>query len=392
MNAFIKKAMLLTLAILLSALYACSPSGEGDDDPSTDPGDTLEQETLTDESKVHWHGRTHYDGEDESVYFYHTASGFTVTFEGTQLKAVLQSSNTTDPDTFPYFSVMVDGEAVDEGRVMHLDASSEERMLVEGLDEGVHTVTFLKRSEAQDALTALESLTTDGAFKTPDTDHDLNMLFLGGSGIAGNGVFGSPGEARTTENSSSLHAFAYKAARKLNSDFEFVAGSGWGLKWGFNETNDDGEVNIRTAFDVVGIDDTEALVPIDYDHEAFIPDFIVVNLGGNDYNAHIRDLSGAALADAEETFQDAVIEMINHLHTLYPDAHIYWTHTGSINGGLASVVISDLDPLRSFVEPFEIYSAGSFDDPKGSGNHAGEETHERNADLIAEEIEAHLSE
>ncbi len=94
---------------------------------------------------------------------------------------------------------------------------------------------------------------------------------------------------------------------------------------------------------------------------------------------------------AEEAFQAAVVELVTHLHTLYPSTYIYWTHTGSINGRLASMVLSDLDPLRQFVEVVEIYSPGSNNDPIGSGNHASEITHQRNANILITKINKRLN-
>lgn len=389
MNLAFKKATFFAVACFLMFLIACTNQNGNDMDNQSKT--TLRQELLMDTSFIHWHGRTHYDDEEGAVFFYHTASGFTITFNGTQLKATLLTSSLLDEENPPYLCVMVDNESPNECTSIILDELSDEYILAEGLENGLHTVTLLKKSESQDALTSLKSLVTDGTFLSPSVNFESNILFIGGSGISGNGVFGNAFETRTTENSSSIHAFGYKVADQINADFQFVAGSGWGLKWGFNETNNDGEVNIRTAFDVVGINQFEELIPIEYNPDLFIPNFIVINIGGNDYNAHIRNFTGEAYTNAEETFRDSVIEMINHLHTQYPNAYIIWTHTGSLNGAIASGAISDLDPLGRYIESLEIYSPGSFNDPKGSGNHAGELTHERNAKMIVEAIETKIN-
>lgn len=389
MNLAIKKVSFFAVACFLMFLVACTNQNENDIDNQSKT--TLRQESLTDTSFIHWHGRIHYDDDEEAVFFYHTASGFTITFNGTQLKATLLTSSILDQENPPYLCVMIDDESPNECTSIILDELNDEYILADGLESGLHTVTLLKKSESQDALTSLKSLETDGVFVLPSVDFESNILFIGGSGISGNGVFGSIYENRTTENSSSIHAFGYKVADHLNADFQYVAGSGWGLKWGFNETNNDGEVNIRTAFDVVGINQFEELIQIEYNPNLFIPDFIVINIGGNDYNSHIRYFTGKAYTDAEEIFRNSVIEMINHLHTLYPNAYIIWTHTGSLNGAIASGAISDLDPLGRYIESLEIYSSGSFNDPKGSGNHASEITHARNAEIIIEAIEEKIS-
>ncbi len=339
---------------------------------------------------VLWHGRTHYNTETEHMYFYHTASGFTVTFEGTALTIDIHATNTENLALRPCFSVLINDQMVDEGYVIALESPSSTITLIDDLDYGIHTVQLIKRSEARDSMTSITRIETDGTFLPTYNTFDMNILVLGASGVSGNGVFGSLGTPRTTENSSSLHAFPYKTASALNADIAYVASSGWGLKWGFNPTNENGTVNIRSAFEKVGIDDNQMLVDINYDFHDFIPDFIIINLGGNDYNAHISTLSGEARLSAEQSFQEAVIECVTTLNALYPNAVIFWTHTSSNNGLLASTVLSDLDPTRTFVETITIHSPGAFGDPVGSGNHASQITHQRNAALIIERIQARL--
>ena len=377
---------LLSAIILLGLLFGCSINSEDKDNNQPDLMNRLSNETLIDTDYIHWIGRTHYNSDEQKQYFYHTAGGFEVTFEGTYLKVIIHATNTDSENLRPYFSVLLNNQTPQEGQVISLTEETSEIVLIDHLPEGVHTIKFLKRSEARDSITAISVIETDGQFHTQNSTAQYNILFLGGSGMSGNGVFGQQGVSRTTENSSSLHAFAYKIAEELDANYQFVASSGWGLKWGYNPTNNDGQINIRSAFDKVGIDDQQNLIDIDFDHLSFIPDFIVINLGGNDFSAHVLNLTGEERSDAEKEFQDAVLEIIVYLNALYPSAVIYWTHTGSINGNLAATVISDLDPLRIYVEAVVIYSPGDNNDPIGSGNHAREITHERNAQLLITKI------
>lgn len=380
-----------TLTIILLALSSLVLAACQKDNIEEDELALLEGINLTNQEYIKWLGRVNYDTEEETQYFYHTASGFSVSFLGTSLEITIHATNASNPSLRPYFSVLINEQSVDQGSVFSLTQETTTLTIAQDLEYGVHTITFLKRSEARDSLTSISRIKTDGIFLPPQASFDMNILILGGSGISGNGVFGGPNIPRTTLNSSSLHAFGYKVADEMNASVQFVASSGWGLKWGYNPTNDNGKVNIRTAFDKIGINDQQELVDIDFDYQSFIPDIIIINLGGNDYNAFIGTLSGEAKTIAEGEFQDAVIEFVTTLNTLYPNAYIYWTHTNSINGILAATVLSDLDPLRTFVEAVVIESPGSNNNLLGSGNHANEVTHKRNANILIEKINERFS-
>ncbi|TVP94309.1 MAG: hypothetical protein EA374_07135 [Acholeplasmatales bacterium] len=376
--------ILFVLSVL--TLLACEPSSAPQDDAIR----LLEGAALDTSEHVLWLGRSYYDDATSTRHITHATGGFSVTFSGTRLTMTMVATQTHDTSRRPYFTVVINDPSLDEGRVFSLDTPTSTVVLAEGLPEGTHTVTLYKRSESQDATTALKQLETDGTFLKPARTHALNILALGGSGMSGNGVFGAAGIARTTENSSALHAFAFQTALALDAHMHLVAGSGFGLKWGYNPGGQTGTVNIRNAFDVMGINEDRSLSLKPFAPMAFIPDVILFNLGGNDFSAYVLTRSGQERLDAEDAFQEAVIEIITTMRTLYPEAIMFWTHTGSLNGTLAANVIADLDPLKTFIEVVVIHSPGAFGDPVGSGNHAGEQTHARNAALLVERMRDRL--
>lgn len=348
----------------------------------------LDAMALTDENYVRWLGRTHYDEIEETMQFYHVTSGFEVRFFGTELTVTLHTSNTDDAARKPYFVVTLGEQSPRDGITITPTQDLSTITLVTGLDEGYHTVRFLKRSESVDAMSAVSSISTDGYFVAPEPQHATNLLLIGGSGISGRGVLGAQHQAATTSNSNPFYAFGYLLGEALEANVQFVAARGWGLKWGYNPTNQDGLVNIRAAFDVVGIDDQHALVEVPYDFGNFVPDYIVINLGGNDFAAHINALSPTEASQAQQLFQQAVIEFVNHLHDIYPNATIFWTHTGAAPGQLASAVLSDLDPRRDFVEAVTLLGVGADGDPIGAANHATYPTHLRNATILYDIIQS----
>lgn len=345
--------------------------------------------TMLDESPlIRWIGRTEYVSAEERMYFYHTATGFSVRFTGTELAIRIYCTNSSSSSRRPYFTVSTDDEIAPEGSVIYLTAPDTVLKVVENLPYGEHTVTFLKRSEAIDSETSISAITTDGYFSEPDPASELKVLLLGGSGLSGYGNLGSPGISRTTANSDSLQTFGFLTARSIGADVQFVAASGWGLKWGFNPTNRQGTVNIRTAFDKTGIDDDEELIETVYDPLEFIPDYVIVNLGGNDFDSYVNTLSGTEAGIAKSVFRQAVVELVSYLHELYPNAYILWTHTGSQNGAEADTAIGDLDPKHNYTRVVVINKVGSNGDPIGSNNHASVTTHEKNAAILIAVIQS----
>lgn len=382
--------------LLLSAfsVVACGETGTTASSTVSETTDTtlppvslLSGESLEDSSLVRWIGRTLYDEVAEKMNFYYTGTGFTVSFHGTEVRAVLSGTHTASSTERPYFTVSVDGEVAPEGRTVVLETPEADTVLVSGLEDGDHVLTFLKRSEALDSETAVSRIATDGWFLSPAPASETKVLILGASGITGYGVLGSQGQARTTANSDSLSGFGYLVARGLGADFQFVSASGWGLVWGYNNTS--GTVNIQAAFDRVGIDDDGHLLEETCDPSLFVPDYIVVNIGGNDFDAYVSRLSGAALTAAKRTFREAVAAFCTKLHELYPDARIFWTHTGSQNGTEAATALSDLDPKETFAEIVVILKVGEDGDPEGAAGHAGVLTQAKNAQIVLSAIAAH---
>jgi len=388
--------LLATVVLSACSSSALVSSGFSDIQNSSASSETitireLQGQTLLNESLIKWHGRTHYDESAERQYFYHTGTGFELNFIGTYLDVTFQATNTSVSSLRPYFTVSVDDEVAPEGHSIYLSQAETEFRVAADLLLGQHRVSVLKRSEPEDSLTSISKIKTDGSFIGAPGAAEYKFLFLGGSGMCGHGNLGLNPAPRTTANSDSLRSFAYLTARHYNGDFQYVSASGWGLKWGFNRSNANGQVNIRTAMDVVGIDTDENLVDIPYAPETFVPDFVIVNLGGNDYNAYVLNQTGAALTLAKQQFRQAVAEMVTTLHQRYPTVQILWTHTGSQNGTEAATAIADVDPHGSFVSVVIIPAVGSYGDPIGANNHASVETHVRTADVLIARIDQILA-
>jgi hypothetical protein len=248
-------------------------------------------------------------------------------------------------------------------------------------------VKIIKRSEPEDGVTTLDTLSTNGTFLEVQEDRERpHVLIVGASGISGHGALGSEGQPRTTANSSSLHAFGYLAASAIGGTVEFVANSGWGLLYGFNDTS--GQKNISEAYGSVGIDADENIVTVPWETgNAY--DLVIANIGGNDFSSTINKLSGFDRTEALLAFKDAVTSFILRLRHDAPEAHIIWTMTeGSLNGQAASDAIMTLDASdQAYVHLVTILAVGEEGDPEGANNHAGLITHQKSAQRITDVLE-----
>ncbi len=369
------KKIACLLVFAFCALFALS--GCGGEKTKMLSGDSLKSEYVKPL------GRT--ELKDGLLYVYNTGTGFEVSFYGTRLNAEFVCTNTESENTRPYYQVFTDGEvSPEEGKTVEIDKAEKNVKLVSGLEEGMHTVKVIKRTESSDGTTAIKSISTDGYFTKQQGESKMFVQIVGGSGISGHGAIGQVGEERTTKNSSCIHSFGYLTAMAFGADFEFVSNSGWGLKWGYNDAT--GKDNIRKAYDNIGISEKNKTIEKAWDQTVFAPDVVVVNVGGNDYTSHINKLSGAEKTAAEKDFTAAVKEFLEHIHTLYPEAVVMWTSTDqkSGNGAASLKAIDEIDPARGWAIPVLI--EGSRNGELGADDHASYKTHIKDAQTVVNAV------
>jgi hypothetical protein len=363
--------MLLVLILLLTACQEQETST-----PTETPIQVSElKENLLLSPYVSWYGRHAY--QSERVYFYHTATGFKVEFYG---RVVMIELLLEQRKSDIYYSVAKNGEDLLDAEV-YIQTSGTTIWTIEFDTFDHHFLEIVKRSEPEDGVTSLIQISTNGYFLEVEKDEQPHFLIIGASGISGHGALGSPGQPRTTANSSSLHSFGYLTAKAFNGSYEFVSSSGWGLLFGYNDLT--GTTNIQTAYGYVGINPARQVVNISHDHTP-VPDYIIINIGGNDYTSVINQASGFDRTTKIQAFKAAVAEFILRLRADAPEAHIIWTMTsGSLNGNAANEVIQLLDPIdQAYVHMVIIKQVGEDGDPAGANGHASFITHQKSAENI----------
>ncbi len=268
---------------------------------------------LTDDIMIRWFGRTSYQESTESNAFYFTASGFEVSFYGTSLEAELITGSNT-AGKMPHLVVFIDGENdPTQGTLIIMDQLIKTYTLASELEDGMHTVKVLKRSESIDSNTALSKISTDGYFVEANLLRDRKIEVIAASSSAGFGNLAlSSSEAKTTQNSDGLRAYAFLAARILDAEINIFSASGWPLVKGpWTGTN-----NIPTAYDYVNVYST-----VEWNHNQYDPNVVIINLGTNDWS-YINSLSTTNKAIAIQTFIDSYVDFIEKIHELHPNAAI----------------------------------------------------------------------
>ena len=85
----VKRFLAYCLVVFFTVLCGCSCASNNSASASYIAGDD-----LTNQSFVHWIGRTEYSSTEEKVYTYYSATGFTVDFVGTELYVTYHATNT----------------------------------------------------------------------------------------------------------------------------------------------------------------------------------------------------------------------------------------------------------------------------------------------------------
>lgn len=378
-----KKFKVILSAILCAVLaLACLPLSacEKEETPDYDLTDldTLDRENLLaagDKPVVKWEGR--YEYKDDRVYLYHTATGFTVDFTGTELEVTFYHDKSDI-----YYEAALDEEVLPnpnpERRFYLPDGEEEYTWKISGLTEGKHTVRCLKADEAKDATTAVVGMKTDGKFVYRNEEADsekVRFMVVCASGGSGYGSLGysevsNTAVSRTRKNSSSLHAFAFLTARMFDADIQFVASSGWGVALANKSVVDILDYTGVTTSDNVAGAKTTAV----WDSQRYIPDVILLNVGGND---------GVTNAN-KDAYQKRVVELVEKLHADYPYASIVWVHTSSKYWSYTQTGLSDAG--IKYVLDCEIPNVGEGETGAGTygaSNHVSLKTHIDASEIIA---------
>jgi len=362
-----------------------------------DATNILEAELLNDYTKIRWLGRTYYETLTGRRYFWATASGFDVSFYGTELKVTFYATKTDIVSKQPYIVVLVDGEAdPTKGTTIILNQLQAEYTLVTGLEEGFHSVKVVKRSEAQDSDTAVLQVSTDGHFTAPNPAKALKIEYIGASSTVGYGDLGPASAPKTTSNSNGLLCFTYLTSYLLDAETSIFASSGWGLTRGWNTGGAvSATQNIPAAYEYYAINGQNYIYTAagQWDHTNYEPDVLVLVLGGNDFSSsNYSSLTVEEQAAFRASVTAAYVAFIATLRLYHPDAYIVVVY--GVMGEAAHVMNVAIDAANQAntaygqVTSIRVESAGSNSNPYGSDWHPNVGTYIKAAEQLADHIAA----
>ena len=253
-------------------------------------------------------GRT-YEAND-TQWFNWSASGFSVRFQGSGVKATI-ASNAPNATNYAYLKVYVDG--VEQTDIL-LNKTEQTVVLAEGLNpDEIHTVEVRKRNSPRSSTAGLVSLELlDGAKLEAPAAKDKLIEFIGDSLTVGYSAadVNKSETAWSTKTEDGTKTYSKQVADALNAEYMVTAISGRGVV--MNNNNADGYKfpEIYPELDIYNVPGTA------YDF-TLQPDVVVINLGTNDATNSNLDLT---------VFQTGVYNFIKTVRSNNPNAQIIWAY------------------------------------------------------------------
>ena len=233
-------------------------------------------------SDVNYFGRTY--ALEGKQWFNWSASGFSVSFQGSGLKATI-ASNAPDANNYAYLKVYVDGE---EQTDILLNKQLQTVTLAQGLEpDQIHTVEVRKRNSPRSSTAGLLQLELlDGKkLAAPDAKEKL-IEFVGDSLTVGYSAADTDKSESvwSTKTEDATKTYAKQVADAFDAEYMVTAISGRGVV--MNNSGGSGYVlpEVYPQLDIYNIPGTA------YDF-ALQPDVVVINLGTNDATNADLDLT-----------------------------------------------------------------------------------------------------
>ena len=260
------------------------------------------------ESDVRYMGRTY--ESNGTQWFNWSASGFSVRFQGSGLKAKI-ASNAPNAANYAYLKVYVDG--VEQTDIV-LDKTMQTVVLAEGLDpDMIHTVEIRKRNSPRSSTAGVLNIEVlSGKKLAPAEEKEKLIEFIGDSLTVGYSAADTEKTATawSTATEDATKTYAKQVADAFHAEYMVTAISGRGVV--MNNSGGSGYLlpEVYPELDIYN------MPGIAYDF-ALQPDVIVINLGTNDATNAGLDL---------DAYQDGVYDFVKTVREKNPNAKIIWAY------------------------------------------------------------------
>ena len=247
---------------------------------------------------------------NDTRWFNWSASGFSVQFQGSGLKAKI-ASNAPNATNYAYLKVYVDG--VEQTDIL-LDKTQQTVVLAQNLDPNeIHTVEVRKRNSPRSSTAGILNLELlDGKKLAPLAAKDKLIEFVGDSLTVGYSAadVNKTESGWSTKTEDATKTYSKQVADAFNAEYMVTAISGRGVV--MNNSGGSGYLlpEVYPELDIYNIPG----VSYDFDLQ---PDVVVINLGTNDATNDGLNIT---------TFQTGVYDFIKTVREKNPGAQIIWAY------------------------------------------------------------------
>lgn len=325
---------------------------------------------------------------DGVLWLAQSASGIEFTFKGTHASIDVKGDGSAfgSADSQARFAVYINGERTLDEMVDNFEKNYE--IFSSDSPEDV-TVSVVKLSEAANSTFGISSINVtseNGIAPTPAKD--LKIEFIGDSITCGYGVDDEDRDHHfSTKTEDATKTYAYKTAAALDADYSFVSYSGHGIVSGYTSTGDKAAEQLvppvyeqfaKTYGSSAGLFDETT----PWDFSAFVPDYIVINLGTNDIS-YVTD------KERREEFISGYDEFIKQVRNCNPDSHIVCalgTMGASLNSSVKKAMERYIEETGDTNVSYLSFAQQSDKDGLAADWHPTEKTHEKAAERLTEHI------
>ena len=238
-------------------------------------------------------------------------SGLACDFAGTGIRFTADCEKSVfvkvSSDKNLYFTVYIDGVRLDSRVSVRKDTADTWICIAKGLSKGVHEIELVKQSQFTQATCKILEVGVIGEFGNAPEERDYFIEVYGDSIANGSNILGGGTSMSSTD---ATKAFAWLAAKALNTDCSLIGCGGLGL------VASDVDFVMSDIWDLCGSNELEGTPKHDFSR---IPDIVVIELGVND----------VAHGSPENTpaYQAAVKALIESIREKYGnDVPIVWLY------------------------------------------------------------------
>ena len=311
MNKLVLRHAIAAIAVV-ACMFSAACSREGNISVAADNSDIL------------YMGRIHWSDSATAVFNYPGVTAI-LNFNGTGL------AMTAKPGS-GQFMVEIDN---DDAFKINFADSVTTIVLADSLAEGHHSARIayaIEGHEKQPEIKSFEIFGPDAKLLPAPKRPDLKIEFIGNSITCGYGTEADSGQVHFSyDNENHTLSYAYLTARALDADFNFVAKSGIGMYRSYG-----GPIEGTPGNRMPDLYDRTLFYTPDYnwDHSAFDPDIITINLGTNDTSLELFD---------SELFEAKYNEFLAHLREIHPTSKIVVLNGPMLNGRWLETMRESLD-------------------------------------------------